>query len=123
MFAFLLAFLGSFNMVHAESVCGDARLNTPDDPIVRHDCGNGSPELVMNIWGTTNSQIPHVKAGDVVYDEGGLPLPCPTITWKIGCVDISHTDYYRNKMIDTGRQLKNLGFSGGMFAYWINLAQ
>lgn len=47
-------------------------------------CENGNPENVVNVWGTTNSQLPHIQRG-----QPGCPWFYPTY-----CVDISHTAWY-----------------------------
>lgn len=89
------------------------------DPITNQvvTCGNGSPENVTNVWGTTNSQIAHVAPGATVYDEAGIPSLCPT--WFSNyCVDISHTEYYRNGMRAVAHQIQAGGFSLGIFTYW-----
>lgn len=63
----------------------------PDGSIVQ--CGNGSPEMVMNVWGGTNSDVPHVQPGQSVTDQWGNVSVCPA--WFTDyCVDISHTQYY-----------------------------
>ena len=55
--------------------------------------GNGNPENVVNIWGTTNSGIPHVQPGQSVTDQWVFTSLCPA--WFTNyCVDISHTAYY-----------------------------
>lgn len=103
--------------VFADTVCGNPANSTVTTMYIT--CGsNGNPENVTNIWGGTNSSLPHVTPGASIVDEGGVPLLCPTIVSNY-CVDISHTDYYRNAMLELGRQLKSLGQSGGIFGYWI----
>ena len=115
----LVAVFGFVGSVSADTVkCGDV------DPVTNLvvSCGNGSPENVVNVWGTSNSQIAHIQPGVTVTDEGGVPSTCPS--WFTNyCVDISHTTYYRNAMLTLGSQLKALGYRGGVFGYWINLAQ
>lgn len=56
-------------------------------------CGNGSPELVTNAWGTSNSQIPHILQGQSVVMSNGMTTMCP-IWFPMYCVDISHTQYF-----------------------------
>lgn len=134
LFVFAVAFIfGSGHSVSA-ATCGDPRLNhesfdvfdgvsTTTVPTVNNvRCDGNNPENVVSPWGT-NSQVPHVKAGASVNDEGGVSMLCPEITRLMGCVDISRSNYYRNIMIETGRQLRLLGFSGGIFDYWINLSR
>lgn len=56
-------------------------------------CGNGSPELVTNVWGGTNADVPHVQPGQSFTDQWGTSFTCPA--WFTNyCVDISHTAYY-----------------------------
>lgn len=112
-FVFMFALIFSFS--------GIVKADTVDCSIV--NCGsNGSPENVSNTWGGTNSSVPHVQPGEITYDEGGVPMPCPT--WFTNyCVDISGTQYYKDSMLVLGHQLKLLGVTGGIFGYWINLAQ
>ncbi len=68
--AFMFAFVG---IAHA------------DDTILPLPVGNGNPSMVVNAWGTTNSQLPHIKPG---------VAGCPWF-YSIDCVDISGTAYYK----------------------------
>lgn len=81
-------------------------------------CGNGNPALLQNIWGSA----PIVAAGTVVRDEAGFSSVCP-VAFAAGCYDLTHTSFYRDYMLNVGRQLKTLGQTGGIFGYWINLAK
>lgn len=133
---FALAFMLAFSSIQSVSAatCGDPNLNhgdieifdgvaTSTVPAVSNvRCDGNNPENIVSPWGT-NSQVPHMKSGDLTTDEGGLQYICPEISRLMGCSDISRSDYYRTKMIETGRQLRALGFSGGVFAYWINLSR
>ncbi len=60
---------------------------------VTNSCGNGNPEMITNVWGGTNSDVPHIKPGQSVTDQWGVVSLCPA--WFTNyCVDISHTAYY-----------------------------
>lgn len=119
--ALVLAFSGFGVRAYADTaICGDPAQSTA--LVTYKNCGNGNPENVQNVWGGTNSTMPHIRPGDSINDEGGVPSLCPSIISNY-CVDISHTDYYRAKMIETGRQLRLMGASGGFMAYWINLSR
>lgn len=52
---------------------------------------NGSPEMVVNVWGTTNSQLPHILQGQT--RNGFL---CPA-WFPFYCVDISGTQYFKDR--------------------------
>ncbi len=66
------------------------------DCAIKNSCGNGSPELVSNIWGGTNSSVPHVQPGQSVKDTFGNVFTCPF--WFTNyCVDITHTAYYMSR--------------------------
>ncbi|CCD89883.1 exported protein of unknown function [Bradyrhizobium sp. ORS 285] len=54
-------------------------------------CGNGNPEQVVSVWGTTNAGVPHIQPGQYAADHVSL---CPA--WFTNyCVDITATSYYR----------------------------
>lgn len=55
-------------------------------------CGNGNPEQVVNVWGTTNSGVPHIQPGQYAADGKSL---CPAFFTNY-CVDITNTAYYKN---------------------------
>jgi hypothetical protein len=67
----------------------------PSTGIVR-DCGNGSPEMVTNVWGGTNSDVPHILPGQSRVNKFGVSHSCP---WWFSnyCVDISETAYYTSR--------------------------
>lgn len=133
-FAGVILFTGS---VYASTpICGNPALNHPEqqvyDPLTLStttipevnnvSCSSGNPEEVMSVWGR-NSDVPRLHADQTTTDEGGLTYSCPSWIGLMGCVDITHTSYYRGQMQNVGRQLKAFGVSGGMFGYWINQAQ
>lgn len=116
LFAFVFVLIGG-KSASAATLCGDPANSTPTTTYVR--CDTGNPENVVAVWGT-NSDVPRVSAGAKVTDEGGFVYTCPLFITT--CVDLTHTTYYRNSMLELGRQLKVLGYSGGPFGYWISLA-
>lgn len=69
--------------VYAAPVCGDPGVS----------CDNGNPEMVVNVWGTTNSGVPHIKPGQSVINRWGEVVYCPAFI-STYCVDISDTAYY-----------------------------
>ncbi len=103
----------SFSIAHA-ATCGDLDINGN-----KITCDNGSPEMVVNIWGTTNQQITHATPGSVVKDAAGIASICP-IWFTNYCVDISNTDYYKNGARATARQLQSSGYTLGLYAYWLS---
>ncbi len=76
------AIIGFTNSTSA-SVCG----LQPDNSYVA--CGNGNPELVVNAWGTTNSQLPHIAPGQTVNGAS-----CPA-WFPMYCVDIRGTSWFQ----------------------------
>lgn len=66
------------------AVCGDGTSGT----VV---CENGNPEMVVSVWGTTNSGVPHIQPGQYAADGKSL---CPA-WFSTYCVDITGTAYYR----------------------------
>lgn len=98
---FSIASLGQVSA--AVQQCGDPSQSTIDVTYV--SCGNGSPELVTSAWGTTNSGTPHVQPGQSVTDESGISSLCPSFFTNY-CVDITHTEYYRNQMKAIAQQLQ-----------------
>jgi len=65
------------------------------DPATNHvrDCGNGNPEIVTNVWGGTNADVPHILPGQSRTNKFGKVNSCPA--WFTNyCVDISETAYY-----------------------------
>lgn len=78
------------------------------------NCGsNGNPEMVTGGWGTTNSGVPHLSQGQVATDDNGIHSTCQ---WMNGCVDVYHTDWYKNLIQALRTQLGDSGFQT-----WINL--
>lgn len=73
-FALALVFAGVVNSAEASV------LPTPS---------NGSPEMVVNVWGTTNSQLPKIMQGQ---SRGNFTCPA---WFPMYCVDISGTAYYQ----------------------------
>ena len=92
----VLILLGVWFYARAEQ-CGN---NT--DPITGDtyfiSCGGGNPYNIGMPWGLTGKDVPIIKPGTVITDERGFRDICPDRYPKWGCVDISHTDYYRTKM-------------------------
>ncbi|WP_107357219.1 hypothetical protein [Rhodopseudomonas palustris] len=83
-------------------------------------CGNGSPELVVNGYGLTNSQSTHVAAGASVADAAGISFACPA--WygpTLYCVDVTSTDYYKNGARAIAKFLQANGLTLGAYAYWL----
>lgn len=86
--AFLFTIGGFVPSASAATVlCGDPSLSTPSITYV--GCGGGSPELVVNAWGTTNNQLPHILQGSTVNG-----LTCPW-WFPMYCVDIRGTAYFQ----------------------------
>ena len=74
----------------AQSVpCGQA------DPVtgITNSCGNGSPDMVTNVWGGTNADVPHILPGQSRTNKFGKVNTCPWFFTNY-CVDISETQYY-----------------------------
>lgn len=83
--AFSLLFVG---VASADTiVCG----TQPDGSFI--SCGNGSPENVVNVWGTTNAQLPHILQGQTVNGEY-----CPA-WFPMYCVDIRGTAWYQSRLV------------------------
>lgn len=78
----------------ADSKCGDPSLS--DENTTFMVCGNGNPEMVMNVWGTTNSQLPHILPGQSYRMSNGFLDTCPAWFTRY-CVDISVTDYWKDR--------------------------
>jgi len=105
--AFSFLFLGVGYVSASTTTCGNPALNHPDvidpitslvtDPAVNNvDCGGGSPERVVNVWGTTNSQLPHIKQGQTVTLTNGSSGYCPA-WFPMYCVDITGTTWYKTR--------------------------
>jgi hypothetical protein len=103
-----------FASTASAAVCGELDANG-----VLIQCGNGDPRNVMQPWGLTGHQTPTIAAGAVVVDEAGNVDTCPAWYGKMGCSDISRTDYYRNQMRNLAKQLQSRGFAVGIFSYWL----
>lgn len=84
MFALVLGFFAGFSNVDAA------------DCSINNSCGNGSPELVVNIWGTSNSQLPHIMQGQTKTLINGTSYTCP-VWFPMHCVDISGTAWFRSR--------------------------
>ncbi len=78
---------------------------------------NGNPYKITQPWGLTQEQTVTVGIGDTITNEAGLSEVC---TFFHGCSDITKTDFYRNNMIETARQLIENGRLQffPMFQYW-----
>lgn len=111
MFALVLVF-GVGAVSASAATCGDGTGGT----VV---CGNGNPELVVNGFGVTNSQVPHVAPGASVSDAAGITDTCP-IWYKMGCLDIFGTEVYKNQARFLAKQLQERGFALGKYVYWLN---
>lgn len=79
--------------------------------------GNGSPEMVTNGYGVTNSQVNHLKGGQTAHDAAGISMPCPFYITE--CLDISTTDVYQTQARFTAKQLQGFGWSLGQYTYWL----
>lgn len=87
-FAALALMLGvSVPKAHASIVCGDP--SQSNSSITYTLCSNGSPENVVNEWGMTNSQLPHILQGQT---SNGLSCP---FWFPMYCVDIRGTAWYQ----------------------------
>lgn len=84
---------------------------------------NGDPMKIGMQWGLTGEQTPQVKAGVFVIDEAGNADQCPSWYGRMGCFDITRTQYYRDSMIETARQLKELGFVPTAYTYWLQFVR
>lgn len=84
---------------------------------IRVERSNGNPLLITQSWGLTQAETVTVGEGDVVVDEAGSATVC---TFIHGCSDLTSTDFYRNNMIETARQLIDNGRLQffPMFSYW-----
>jgi len=80
--AFSLVFVGFAGTVKADT-CG----LQPDNSYI--PCGNGSPENTVNVWGTKNSQLPHILQGQ---SRNGFTCP---VWYPMYCVDITGTSWYQ----------------------------
>ncbi len=77
--------------------CGNPSDSTADTTYIT--CGNGMP---------IPNQGPVIRMGQSVTDEGGITYaPCDLFG---GCVDLTHTDVYRNQMRTIVAQLTANGF-------------
>ena len=87
--------------------------------------GNGDHMLVTNVWGLTGYETPKVSVGATVIDEAGNADVCPAWYPKhMGCFDITRTDYYRNAMIETVRQIQSYGFAvPQQWVYWLQFVR
>ncbi len=55
---------------------------------------NGSPETVVNAWGTTNAELPHIKQGQTMTLMNGESFTCPA-WFPMYCVDITGTSWFK----------------------------
>lgn len=85
-FATLLVVASMLPIVSFAAVCGDGTNGTVQ-------CGNGSPEMVSNVWGGTNSDVPHILPGQTRTNKFGRVNTCPFFFTNY-CVDISETTYF-----------------------------
>lgn len=90
-----------------------AYASTTTDPV-----GNGDPMQIGMPWGLTGWETPRVPAGAIVIDEAGNADKCPD-WFRMGCFDITRTQYYRDAMIETVRQIREYGFAvPTQWLYW-----
>lgn len=94
MFLFVVGFAS--NVSAAELRCGEPENSTADITYAHGYCGNGSPENVMNVWGTKNSQLPHIKQGESYIMSNGVKDTCPW-WYPMYCVDVSVTQYWKDR--------------------------
>lgn len=82
--------------------------------------GNGNPGSVMQVWGSTGDNTSIFKAGESVTNEAGFVEACPSWYPKMGCANITKTNYYRNSQIEVARQLtaNNSLSRFPSFSYW-----
>lgn len=83
-----------FSVIFVFALAGVAKADTLDCATHPLQCqGNGSPEIIVNVWGTTNAQIPHTAPGHTITYSNGVVSTCP-IWFSTYCVDISNTQYF-----------------------------
>lgn len=102
-----------------------AQFASASECTVEKPCGgNGNPTTITNVWGLTGEHTPKIAAGSYATDEAGNKELCPAFIYG-GCSDITRTDYYRNGMIETARQIKGYGMEAQFpqFAYWYKLVK
>lgn len=127
--AVFFGIIGLSATAHADTLkCGvnvTAETETASSTTFIQNCGGGDPMKVVNAWGLTGYQTPHVDAGAMVTDEGGFSTVCPKFTNVMGCSDISRTDYYRNQIETAARGIISNGSIAEFpqFKYWINLVR
>lgn len=92
----LALFLGlNLQTVSASTqLCGNPADSNDDVTYVTCIAGGGSPEMVMNVWGTTNSQLPHLRPGQTKVLLNGRTETCP-FWFPMDCVDITGTAWYQ----------------------------
>ena len=76
----------------ASAACGDL------DPVTNTiiTCGAGSPEHVVNVWGTKNSDLPRIERGQTKVLANGTTYTCP-IWFPMYCVDVTVTSWFKNR--------------------------
>lgn len=92
------------------------------DPITNTvvQCGNGSPETVVNGYGVKNGDVQRLAPGQTVADAAGITSTCPVwFSAQMGCVNIFGTEVYKGQARSLARQLQASGFSLGLYAYWL----
>jgi len=99
---------------------GGVAYATTTPPVIQHG-GNIIVNLVTP-WGLTVGQTPTVGAGETFADEYGVVSSCPKF-YRQGCHDLTHTDYYRGRMMKLARDLVNKEIWGAfpMFQGWVNI--
>lgn len=80
-------------MASASVACG--QIDPANGKIVQ--CGGGNPELVVNVWGTMNSQLPHIAPGSSVVDIKGRVFTCPA-WFSTYCVDLTKTTWFLGRL-------------------------
>ncbi len=71
--------------------------------------GGGDPMKVTMVWGLIGYDTPQVKGGVTVTDETGIQDTCPS-WFARGCFDLTRTEYYRNQMRATEKDLQAKGW-------------
>lgn len=109
--ALLVSVYGVVHVALADTQCGDPHLSNATTTYIA--CGNGNPENIQGGWGTTNSEVPHLSQGQSATDDNGFATTCQ---WATGCVDVFHTDWYKNQMSSLRAQLGD-----SLFQMWVGM--
>ena len=101
--ALVIGSLSSFASVVSAGVDTPAHCGMQSDGVTIVECSSSNPENIVSPWGT-NSSVPHLLPGTSSTDEYGVPVLCPIFTFTY-CLDLTHTNYYRNQMIALAKML------------------